>query len=93
MYRVGIEAILGITLRGGALHIDPCIPRAWRGYQVVVALPGADRYTIRVENPDGVNRGVSKIELDGTAVSGDVPVLRDGVEHTVTVTLGEQPAG
>ena len=27
MYRVGLEAILGLTRRDGALHIDPCIPR------------------------------------------------------------------
>ena len=35
MYRVGVEAILGITLRRGALHVDPCIPRAWPGFEVL----------------------------------------------------------
>jgi cyclic beta-1,2-glucan synthetase len=88
MYRVGIEAILGITLRGGNLRIDPCIPRTWPGYEAVFSPEGA-KYRITVENPHGVNRGVARIELDGKIVTGpDIPVLRDGTEHTVRVTLG-----
>ena len=87
MYRVGVETILGITLRGGALRVDPCIPRAWPGYEVVFAPQGA-RYRILVENPHGVTRGVARIELDGEVVTGDVPILRDGAEHVVRVVLG-----
>jgi len=87
MYRVGTEAILGISLRGGALHIDPCIPRTWPGYEVVFAPQGA-QYRIQVDNPDGVSRGVVRVELDGSPVTGDIPILRDGVLHTVRVTLG-----
>ena len=87
MYRVGIEAILGITLRAGALHVDPCIPRAWPGYEVIFAPQGA-RYRIQVENPDGVSRGVGRIELDGRAIKGDIPIVHDGVEHHVRVVLG-----
>jgi cyclic beta-1,2-glucan synthetase len=87
MYRVGIEAILGITLRGGALHIDPCIPRMWPGYQVVFAPQGA-QYRIQVDNPAGVSCGVVRVELDGSSVTGDIPILRDGATHMVRVTLG-----
>ena len=87
MYRVGVEAILGICLRAGALHIDPCIPRSWPGYEVVFAPPGA-RYRIRVENPHGVSRGVTRIEVDGVVTTGDLAVLQDGAEHTVRVVLG-----
>ena len=87
MYRVGVEAILGITLRRGALHVDPCIPRAWPGYEVEFAPEGA-RYRIRVENPNRVSRGVVRAELDGRAIEGDIPVVRDGAEHVVRVVLG-----
>jgi cyclic beta-1,2-glucan synthetase len=87
MYRVGIEAILGVTLRAGALHVDPCIPRAWPGYEVLFAARGA-KYRIQVENPRGVSRGVSMIELDGRVVKGDIPIAQDGVEHVVRVVLG-----
>jgi cyclic beta-1,2-glucan synthetase len=87
MYRVGIEAILGITLRAGTLHIDPCIPRSWPGFELLYAPEGA-RYRITVENPDGVSRGVVRIELDGTEVDRAIPVNRDGAEHNVRVVLG-----
>ena len=88
MYRVGIEAILGICLRAGALHIDPCIPREWPGFEAVFAPEGA-RYRITVENPKGVNRGVVRLEVDGKDVTGhDIPVQHDGVEHAVRVVLG-----
>ena len=87
MYRVAVEAMLGISLRGGALHIDPCIPATWRGYDVVFAPAGA-QYRIHVENPDGVCRGVARIEVDGTRVTGDIPILKDGAPHEVRVVLG-----
>ena len=90
MYRVAVEAMLGISLRGGALHIDPCIPRAWSEYEVVFAPPGA-HYRIHVANPDGVCRGVVRVEVDGTLVTGDIPILRDGASHDVQVTLGAGP--
>jgi cyclic beta-1,2-glucan synthetase len=87
MYRVAVEAMLGISLRGGALHVDPCIPRAWPGYEVTFAPAGA-HYRIEVVNPDGVSRGVARVELDGAVVNGDVPIVRDGRPHVVKVTLG-----
>ncbi len=88
MYRVGIEAILGITLRNGELHIEPCIPRSWPGFEVRFTPAGA-RYRITVENPHGVNRGVTRLELDGTTMPGPaIPVVADGVERHVRVVLG-----
>lgn len=88
MYRIGIEAILGVTLRRGALHIDPCIPRGWAGYEVVFR-PARTTYRIVVDNPEGVSRGVRLLELDGTDITGqDVPIADDGAEHAVRVVLG-----
>jgi cyclic beta-1,2-glucan synthetase len=91
MYRVGLEGILGLTLRARALHLDPCIPRGWAGYEIDVRPPGAPTatYRIRVDNPDGVNRGVRRIEVDDVAVPGTiVPVVDDGRVHQVRVVLG-----
>jgi cyclic beta-1,2-glucan synthetase len=88
MYRVAMETILGITLRRGALHIDPCIPRAWPRYDVTFK-PSRTPYHIVVENPDGVNRGVKRLEVDGADRTGqDIPILDDGAEHHVLVVLG-----
>ena len=64
MYRAGIEWILGFRLRGATLHLDPCIPRAWRGFEIAFRYHSA-RYEITVENPRGVSRGIAQIEVDG----------------------------
>ncbi len=34
MYRLGLEAILGISRVGETLKIDPCIPKDWPGFKV-----------------------------------------------------------
>ena len=89
MYRIGVEVILGITLRNGALHIDPCIPRAWPRYEVTFK-PRRTPYRIVVENPDRVSRGVKHIDVDGVDCTGqDIPIADDGVERSVRVVLGD----
>ncbi|CAN5514526.1 glucoamylase family protein [soil metagenome] len=88
MYRVGVEAILGVRLRRGALQIDPCIPRSWPGYEVIFK-PSDTPYRIVVENPSGVSRGVTRLELDGVDITGqDVPLVDDGAAHKIRVVLG-----
>jgi cyclic beta-1,2-glucan synthetase len=90
MYRVGIEGILGFTLRRAALHIDPCIPTAWPGFEIAFKRPRVD-YRIVVENPDHVSHGVVRVELDGEEIrNADVPVLEDGRPHVVRVVLGNK---
>jgi cyclic beta-1,2-glucan synthetase len=89
MYRVGVEGILGLSRRGGALHIDPCIPKAWAGYEMTYRA-GRSEYRIVVENPKGVNRGVTHIDVDGVDHTGrDIDIRDDGGTHQVRVVLGE----
>ena len=90
MYRAGLEWILGFRVRGMLLRIDPCIPTTWSGFEVVFRHRSA-RYTIAVENPRGVSRGVARVELDGVALTGNpghVPLADDGATHRVRVLLG-----
>ncbi len=88
MYRLGLEAILGIQRMGRTLRIDPCIPGAWPGYRVTYRL-GETTFEIDVENPAGVQRGVDRIELDGALMKGsEIPLLEDGGRHQVHVRLG-----
>ena len=72
MYRAGIEWILGFRLRGASLHLDPCIPRDWPGFEISFRYHSA-RYEVAVENPAGVMRGVRRAELDGEEVAEDGP--------------------
>jgi cyclic beta-1,2-glucan synthetase len=88
MYRVGIESLLGLTLKQGALHIDPCVPRHWPRYEVRLRTEHAE-FRIVVENPEGVNRGVRTIEVDGSPIKGDIPLADATGVHDVRVVLGE----
>ena len=83
------EWILGFEKRGAALRIDPCIPREWKGFEIVYR-HGHAVYRITVENPSGVSRGVSRVTLDGTPLPADglVPLVDDAGEHQVQVVLG-----
>jgi cyclic beta-1,2-glucan synthetase len=90
MYRAGLEWLLGFRLRGAVLHLDPCIPRAWRGFEITFRYHAA-RYVITVENPNGVTRGIGSVELDGARLpSGQtsVALTDDAATHRVRVVLG-----
>ena len=80
--------ILGVRPTFDGLKVDPCVPDDLRGYRVVRRFRGAT-YDIRVENPEGVTRGVREIRLDGTPICGRVlPVLNDQGVHDVHIVLG-----
>jgi len=90
MYRAGLEWLLGFRLRGAVLHLDPCIPRAWDHFEITFRYH-ASRYEIRIENPNGVTRGISSVEVDGAPLAvagGSVPLTSDGETHRVRVVLG-----
>jgi cyclic beta-1,2-glucan synthetase len=88
MYRLGLEAILGLRRVGKWLRIDPCIPKGWPGYELTYR-DGETSYRIRVENPDGVNRGVKQVTLDGEVLpEGEIPLLGNGRQHEVCVQMG-----
>ena len=92
MYRAGIEWILGFRLRGTRLYLDPCIPHAWRSFEITFRYHSA-RYEIVVENPHGVTRGVSSVELDGAPLASGskyIQLADDGATHHVRVVLGSQ---
>jgi cyclic beta-1,2-glucan synthetase len=88
MYRLGIEAILGLRKDGKTLRIDPCIPRDWSEYRMTYRYRKTV-YEIKVQNPEGVSRGVESVILDGSDVTeGGIRLEDDGGRHEVRVTLG-----
>jgi N,N'-diacetylchitobiose phosphorylase len=78
--------MLGIRPDFEELVIDPCIPKEWSGFE-------ADRvwrdttYHIRVENQNGVMKGVKTLLLDGKKVNNILP-QQPQTTHTVTVIMG-----
>jgi cyclic beta-1,2-glucan synthetase len=89
MYRAGIEWILGFRFRRGEVHLDPCIPRAWRSFKIEFRYHSS-RYEVVVENPQGVARGVMSIQLDGQPASGSrcIQLTDDDATHHIRVVLG-----
>ncbi|MCD4748231.1 MAG: hypothetical protein K8R59_02555, partial [Thermoanaerobaculales bacterium] len=94
MYRVGLEAILGLRRQGSDLRIDPCIPRSWEGYEIIYRF-GDTTYRIQVENPEHVCRGVRQLSIDNQPAPANIlPLVDDGGRHDILVSLGSRgPAG
>ena len=82
------QAILGVQPTLDGLRIDPCVPASLRRFTVTRRYRGAV-YEITVENPDGVEKGVRSVTVDGQSVEGTVlPVQRAGSRVSVHVTMG-----
>ncbi len=79
------EFILGIQPDYEGLRIDPCLPSTAKEYTVKRRFRGA-LYHIHVVNPDGHQKGVKRISLDGKAVSGNLVPWSEG-EHQVEVVM------
>jgi cyclic beta-1,2-glucan synthetase len=90
MQRAGVESILGLRIRGAFLYFDPCIPKSWATFEMMVRRQTA-QYQITVDNPVGVSRGVCFAELDGIEVAERplrVRIAEDGAVHRLHVRLG-----
>ena len=93
MYRAWVEELLGLRVSGETLTIDPVIPGRWPEYSLRYR-HGRAIYEIQVENPEGVQRGVAWVEMDGRRLEGAViPLERGSVKHRLRVRLGDAPAG
>ncbi len=88
MYRLGIEAILGLRREGDWLKVEPCIPETWPGYAITYRF-GQTTYHIRVENPNQVCGGIRQMTLDDAPLDDfRIPLADDGQQHQVVIILG-----
>ena len=79
--------ILGIRLTFDGLIIDPCVPADWKHFEVDRQWRSAT-YHIKVENPDGVQRGVQSVTLNGGPVTMPISPQAAGSVNEVVVTMG-----
>jgi cellobiose phosphorylase len=63
--------ILGIRTGFDGLIVDPVIPAKWKGFTVTRKFRG-NTYVIEVKNPNGQQRGVKKLVVDGKEIAGNV---------------------
>lgn len=92
MWRLGVEAILGLRRQDGQLRVDPCIPKEWPGFEAWIRL-NEQRFHIVVENPERVSSGVAGMTLDGERLGSNRIDLSPGTKgtHEVRVRLGVAP--
>lgn len=79
--------MLGIRLSFLGLIVDPCIPSDWKEFEVVRQWRGAT-FEIQVRNPEGVEKGVRSVSLNGQRVEGAIPPQAAGSVNTVVVVMG-----
>jgi cellobiose phosphorylase len=81
------QHILGIRPDHDGLRVDPCVPAAWAGFEVLRRFRGAT-YHIRFRKPLGAVGRVSELVVDGTTIDGNlVPVAARGATVSVVAEL------
>jgi N,N'-diacetylchitobiose phosphorylase len=86
-YTAATKWILGIRPSYNGLLIDPCVPHDWKEFEVRRQWRGAS-YTIKVQNPNGVQKGVKSITINGKPVTGLITPQKVGSENRVEVVMG-----
>jgi N,N'-diacetylchitobiose phosphorylase len=86
-YTAATKYILGIRPTYKGLFIDPCIPADWNSFKVEREWRGAV-YNIEIENPNGVEKGIKSIILNGTDVPNPVPIQEKGSRNSIKIIMG-----
>ncbi len=86
-YTAATKWILGIRMTFDSLIVDPCIPSDWKEFSVVRQWRGAE-YRIVVKNPDGVQKGVVSMQLNGEKTCNPVKACPPGTVNDLIVTMG-----
>ena len=85
-YFAATQYLLGIRPDYRKLIIDPCVPAEWTEFKATRVWRGAI-YEIAFENPEGVQKGVVKIQVNGKDVN-EIPELKPGQTAQVRVVMG-----
>ena len=95
MFRVAVESVLGLRLENGnTLVLDPRVPDNWPGFSIHYGTPsGRTFYQIEVVISGGKAGRVTALTVDDIAIrlesaAARWPMLDDGQNHSVMITLG-----
>ena len=79
------QYLLGIKPTYDGIMIDPCLDSDIKEYSVKRILRGTE-YDITVKNPNGNQKGVKSITVDGVAIEGNIIKATPG-KHVVEVIM------
>jgi cellobiose phosphorylase len=87
MFLCGVEFILGVRPTFDGLVLQPCIPSEWNGYEITRRFRGS-WYRFVVQNPRHVEKGISRVAVDGRKISGSaIPLFTDDKLHLIEATM------
>jgi cellobiose phosphorylase len=87
-YLLAHQYIVGIRPEYDGLRIDPCVPRRWKKFGGRLTFRKAT-YEIEIENPKGLEFGVTMLTVDGKTIRGNkLPLFGDGNVHSVKALMG-----
>lgn len=82
------QALLGIQPGYDGLIIDPCLPDKFGDFKVNRRFRDAEYY-IEIHKPEGIQKGVRWIEVDGERINGNqIPLTSGKKEYHVLVQMG-----
>jgi len=82
------QYILGIKPEINGLRIDPCIPSGWKSFSIRRLFRGKS-LDIQIENPDGAQKGVKSIALNGEKLDDNlIPIRKMADKNEVAVLMG-----
>lgn len=86
-FQAASEYILGARRTLEGLVIDPCVPSTWKQFSIQRQFRGAS-YDIAVTNPDGVQKGLTSLFVDGKKMEGNRLPLFESGHHGVQAVMG-----
>ena len=82
------QALLGIQPEYEGLTVNPCLPKNFGDLKIKRRYRDAEYY-IDIRKPDGVEKGVAWMEVDGEKIAGNqIPLIPGRKEYHVTVQMG-----
>lgn len=85
MYRVSYDYMLGVRSTYNGLIIDPAISSSWKSFKIERVYRGT-RYKVEILNPDGKEKGVAEVWIDGKLIKGNlIPVSTDSICHVKVI--------
>lgn len=87
MYRIWLEHMFGFNLSGDRLQLKPSLPSIWSNSTLAYRFKDTF-YIFEYQNPQNINGGSVKIEIDGKALEGnEIQLNNDGLTHRVIVKI------
>jgi len=86
LFSVGLEAILGLKIRGNIFTVDPCVALAWKHFHITYRVNRVT-YAISVNNPNGVEKGVKEIKVAGLLIEDKNIALPSNSDEERTIDI------